>query len=79
MRRFTRVACACCLGSLLCACAPTLIGANSAGGMVDHVSGLTRTDALAKADAHCHQYGKVARISGQDPLDSTLTFDCVKP
>jgi hypothetical protein len=60
-------------------CAPTLTGANEAGGMVSHVTGLRQTEAFNVADAHCHQFGKVARISGTDALNSTMSFDCVAP
>ena len=60
-------------------CAPSLTAGNERGGVVDHVIGLDRDQAFAIADAHCRKYGRVARISGQDTLASTLTFDCVAP
>ncbi len=63
----------------LAACAPTLKGANERGGIIDHVSGLTRETAFKMADGHCRKYGRVARISGQDALQSNMTFDCVAP
>jgi len=63
----------------LCGCAPTLTAANERGGVIDHVIGLDRDVAFQKADEHCRKFGRVARISGQDTLASTMTFDCVKP
>jgi hypothetical protein len=64
----------------LSACAPSLQNGNSVGGIVKEGLGPGKGgEALAVADAHCRKFGKVARISGQSALDSTLTFDCVTP
>jgi hypothetical protein len=50
--------------------------ATPAGGILKVVGGKDGT-ALAKAQAHCAQYGKNARISGQNVWNNTVTFDCV--
>jgi hypothetical protein len=62
-----------------CAADPKLIAGNEAGGLVNHaVYGSEQPErAFAIADAHCHQYGKVARISGRDEPSETMSFDCV--
>lgn len=65
--------------SLLGGCAPTVSGANQAGGIVEHVIGLNRDGAVKAADAHCKKYGKIARITEQNTLASTLVFECVAP
>jgi hypothetical protein len=65
--------------AFLSGCAPTIVGANSRGGTIEHVSGLTKGDAFNQADAHCKQFGRVARISSQNEWDSSMTFDCVAP
>jgi hypothetical protein len=39
----------------------------------------SRAGAMKIADDHCARFGKVSRVSGQDPMAGTLTFDCVKP
>lgn len=73
---------------LLGGCAPTLSAANQAGGIVGGVrTGKLLTDnadqALALADAHCRQYGRVARIRNLGAEsgvgNDTVTFDCVAP
>lgn len=48
----------------------------AAGGIIKVVGNKTGT-ALHLAQAHCAQYGKNARISGQDVWNNTVTFDCV--
>jgi hypothetical protein len=60
---------------LLGSCA-TMQGATPAGGVLK-VVGNQSGKALQLADAHCQQYGKHARISGQNTLNNTVTFDCV--
>lgn len=62
-------------------CAQNLIHGNEAGGMVSGGDNLmsSRAGAMKIADDHCAKYGKVSRVSGQDPWAGTLTFDCVKP
>lgn len=66
---------------LLSGCAQNLIYGNEAGGMVSAGDNVleSRAGAMAIADANCKKYGKVARVSGQDPMAGTLSFDCVKP
>ncbi|WP_198352341.1 hypothetical protein [Sphingomonas sp. MA1305] len=63
---------------LLTGCAPSLVGANEAGGVVGANFNMSRSKALALADAHCRKYGKVARISGQNEVRNSTTFDCVR-
>jgi hypothetical protein len=66
--------------AILTGCTPDLIAGNETGGMVSHADGFVNRDkAFAVAEANCKKYDKVARISGQDPFASTMTFDCVKP
>lgn len=63
----------------LAGCAPSLVGANEAGGVVGSNFNMSRSKALSLADKHCKQYGKVARISGQNEVRNSTTFDCVAP
>jgi hypothetical protein len=63
----------------LASCAPDLVAGNEAGGMVSRATGMQADKAFAVADAHCRQYGKVARVSGQNIWNNTMSFDCVKP
>lgn len=57
----------------------SLTAENERGGIISHVSGLDRDKAFKLADDSCHKYGRVARISGTNTLDSTMTYDCVAP
>jgi hypothetical protein len=68
-----------CIALLWLAGCSTLTASNERGGIISHVSGLDRDAAFKKADDSCRKYGRVARISEQDALDSTMTFDCVAP
>lgn len=61
----------------LSGCAPTMESANEVGGQIKVGTGLNKAAAFKKADDHCRQYGKAARISGENIWDSTMTFDCV--
>lgn len=63
---------------LLAACS-TLTASNERGGILSHVSGLDRDAAFKMADDSCRKYNRVARISGTDVLQSTMTYDCVAP
>lgn len=71
------------LGAIVAAslsgCAQQLISGNAAGGMVSGGDNLfeSRGGAMAIADRNCEKYDKVARVSGQDPMAGTMTFDCV--
>jgi hypothetical protein len=60
----------------LSACAATVQG-NSAGGIA-RVS-LMQSEAFKAANAHCEKFGKIARISGNNDFEGTMTFDCVAP
>lgn len=62
---------------LLSASAPTLSATNERGGIVEHVSGLRRAEALERASAYCQRLGKQARITATDGLSATLAFECV--
>jgi len=70
-----------CAAICLSGCAQKLISGNEAGGMVSAGDNLleSRAGALQIADQHCSRFGKVARVSGEDPFAGTLSFDCVKP
>lgn len=62
---------------LIAACAPRLVGGNSAGGMI-HRSGSVGTDrAIALSEQHCAKHGKVARITNTNQLTNTWRFECV--
>lgn len=86
MRFTVGLICTVCLFAL-CGCAPTLVGANQAGGMISNVRinglGANTGDAFALANASCQKYGKVARMSGsissQGNPNNTVSFDCVAP
>lgn len=67
------------LAMLASSCAPSLVGANEAGGVVGANFNMSRSKALAMADAHCRKFGKVARINGQNEIRNSTTFDCVTP
>lgn len=62
----------------LSGCAPTLVSGNEVGGIVGHVSNINRAQGFAVADAHCKAQGKAARITNQDWVYNTMTFDCVQ-
>jgi len=64
----------------LAGCAQNLISGNEAGGMVSGGDNVfeSRAGAMKIAEDHCAKYGKVSRVSGQDPWAGTLTFDCVR-
>lgn len=74
----TRLTVAALLALGLAGCTPTLKAANEVGGVVENGTSGNAAAALKKADAHCRQYGKAARVSGQNVWDDILTFDCVK-
>lgn len=61
----------------LSGCAPSLQGANEVGGMIHVGPSINNGAALKLADDHCRQYGKVARVSGENVWNSTMSFDCV--
>lgn len=63
----------------LSGCAPHIVAANSAGGMVNSSLSLGHARAFEMANAHCEKFGKVARMSGRDELRNTMAFDCVTP
>ena len=64
---------------ILSGCAPSLSGANEKGGIVEHVIGLNREDAFKTANEHCKSFGRVAKVTEQNTLASTLVFECVAP
>lgn len=67
------------LALALSGCAASLQHATEVGGVANESWSLTNGagDALALADAHCGKYGKAARVSGENILNNTLSFDCV--
>ena len=76
MKRLSAISVA--IGLAGCA-SPTLSGGNQAGGIISHTTDATHAEAFELANAHCKQFGKIARISGTDLLSSSMTFDCVAP
>ena len=62
----------------LAACSYTtwLTGADENGGTVNGVNQLSTDSAVEKANAHCAQYHKTARVIRTDQASSTLTFSC---
>ena len=62
----------------LAACSYTtwLTGADEHGGTVNGVTELSKDSAIEKANDHCHQFGRVARVTGTDATSNTLTFTC---
>jgi hypothetical protein len=60
------------------ACSYTLYlsGADEHGGTVNMVTQLNKDDAVEKANEHCRQYGRTARIIHTDPQSSSMTFSC---
>jgi hypothetical protein len=60
---------------LLSGCAE-VVQTTPAGGILK-VAGNEYGKALSLAQAECQKYGKNARISGQNPLNNTVTYDCV--
>lgn len=71
---------------VLSGCAPQLVGANEAGGLISNVRthGLVTSnvgDAYSMANAQCARYGKVARINANiapmGDATSTIAFECV--
>jgi hypothetical protein len=62
-----------------CSYTTYLTGADEHGGTVNLVTELSQDGALEKANAHCHKYNLVARVSGTDPASNTMTFTCEPP
>jgi hypothetical protein len=56
-----------------------LSGADERGGTVNLVPELGMDDALEKANDHCHQYNRVARVISRDQASSTIRFACQPP
>jgi hypothetical protein len=65
----------------LAACSYTtyLSDADERGGTVNLVTELTQGAALEKANEHCHQYNRIARVIATDPTSNTMTFACEEP
>ena len=75
-----RLIAACAPAALLSGClTPNLNISNEQGGVITRVAGPTRQEALSIAEAHCRQYGRAARITQTDTLNSSITFECVVP
>jgi hypothetical protein len=61
-------------------CTPELIAGDAAGGTVSLPDGFgNRGRAFAVAAEHCHKWGKLARVNGQNASTGILAFDCVRP
>ena len=65
------------LGLQGCA-SPGLMSGNERGGIVEHANGTNEAAAFTVADAHCHQYGRVAQVTGMDVLYNRMMFSCVE-
>lgn len=63
------------LGLLLAGCAPTLLGSNERGGLIQE-NGLSTTAAFTLAESHCQKYGTHAVITDTDTLNSRVSFEC---
>lgn len=61
----------------LAGCSARLEGATERGGLVGFSFSNSRS-AVATADAHCRQYGRVAEIVGPGALAAQLVFRCVE-
>jgi len=61
----------------LAACAPRLSFSNEAGGVINKTGSAGSDRAYTLASAHCAQYGKIAKITGDDRLTAKMRFDCV--
>ena len=62
---------------VLSGCAPSLIAGNERGGRISS-NNFAKARAFELADAHCHKFGRVARMAGEvNPGD--ILFDCVSP
>ncbi|HVW72216.1 MAG TPA: hypothetical protein VHC39_01145 [Rhizomicrobium sp.] len=62
-----------------CSYTTWLTGADENGGTVNGVTQLSTDSAIEKANAHCAQYHKAARVIHTDRASSTLTFSCQGP
>jgi hypothetical protein len=62
-----------------CSYTTYLTDADEKGGTVNLVTEFSHDSAVAKANAHCHQYNGVAQVIRTDPASNTLMFSCVPP
>jgi hypothetical protein len=53
-----------------------LTGADEDGGTVNLVTALTKDSAIEMANEHCHEYGRVTRLTVSDRQSNTLSFVC---
>jgi hypothetical protein len=60
-----------------CSYTTYLTDADEKGGTVNLVTEFSHDSAVAKANAHCHQYKRVAQVIRTDPASNTLMFSCV--
>ena len=62
----------------LAGCAsPALTSGNERGGIISQANGTNETAAFNVADTHCHQFGRVAQVTGMDVLYNKMMFACV--
>jgi hypothetical protein len=62
-----------------CSYTTYLTDADEKGGTVNLVTEFSHDSAVAKANAHCHTYHRVAQVIRTDPASNTLMFSCVPP
>jgi hypothetical protein len=53
-----------------------LTGADENGGTVNLVTESNEDWAIGTAKAHCHEYGRIARVTVSDRQSNTLSFVC---
>jgi hypothetical protein len=53
--------------------------ASSKGRSLQSVAGVDKSEALRKADAICHEYGRAAFADVYDDATRLLTFRCLEP
>lgn len=63
---------------LAAGCSPKLVQSSPAGGMINMAGVPGRQGKSAEiATAECAKHGKDARVTGQDMLSNTATYECV--
>jgi hypothetical protein len=59
-----------------CSYTTYLSDADEDGGTVNLVTQIGMDSAVEKANAHCHQYNRVARVTSTDQQSSSMRFVC---
>ena len=60
------------------ACSPSIMSSNERGGIIEHTNGTNQAAAFTVADTYCHQYNRVAQVTGMDVLYNRMMFACVE-